>query len=107
MHESKSGYLGGTREALLKEIDEWAKGTCSTLHHRIYVLSGAAGTGKSTIACEVAKRLERDGVLGASFFFVRGSNDLATTRLIFTTIAYQLSSYQPATTRDIVHAADS
>ncbi|KZT05212.1 WD40 repeat-like protein [Laetiporus sulphureus 93-53] len=107
IHESKSGYLDGTREALLEEIDEWAKGTSSTLHHRIYVLSGAAGTGKSTIACELAKRLARDGILGASFFFDRGYNDLATTRRIFTTFAYQLASFQPTTTRGIVHAASS
>ncbi|KZT05239.1 WD40 repeat-like protein [Laetiporus sulphureus 93-53] len=105
IHESKARYLPGTREDLMKKIEGWAKGASDAVHRRIYILSGAAGTGKSTIACEVARRLERDGLLGASFFFARGSEQLATTRLVFTTIAHQLASHQPDVTRPIVDAA--
>ncbi|OBZ67565.1 hypothetical protein A0H81_12092 [Grifola frondosa] len=44
---------------------------------QLYILSGASGTGKSTIAYEVAKRLEAQGLLGASFFFARAGSSAA------------------------------
>ncbi|GBE82720.1 hypothetical protein SCP_0411050 [Sparassis crispa] len=105
-NEFKNGYLPGTRTELLDELEGWAKGTNPDfLDFSIYVLSGAAGTGKSTIAYEFAKRLENERRLGASFFFVRGVEGLNTTRLVFPTIAYQLAVSQPTFYPLVVKAA--
>ena len=63
------------------------------------------GTGKSTIAYEISKRLKTDGILGATFFFLRGDQELSSTRLVFSTIAYQLSQNQPSLAPYIAAAA--
>lgn len=96
-HEHKAHLMHGTRADILREIYEWATEAPKAPKHLIHVLSGAAGTGKSTIAYEVARCLDEEGKLGASFFFDRGSEALATTRFVFTTIAYQLALQQPMT----------
>lgn len=53
----------------------------------------------------MAKRLEKDDILGASFFFVRGAEGLSSTRLVYSTIAYQLAQHQPTLSKHIVTAA--
>ncbi|EED82430.1 predicted protein [Postia placenta Mad-698-R] len=104
LNELKSGLLPGTRSDLLSEIDEWVKGESSAHNFALYVLSRAAGTRKSTIAYEVAQLLEQNGMLGASFFFVRGVEDLSMTHFIFPTIAYQLAQQQPVLMPHILEA---
>ena len=54
-------------------------------------MNGLAGTGKSTIAKTVAERLFVDGLLGASFFCSRDSEDRRNLQLIFPTLATQLA----------------
>ena len=56
---------------------------------------GSAGTGKSTIAYTVARDLDRQQKLGASFFCSRDSADCSNPKLIFPTIAYQLGQFYP------------
>ncbi|KIL58985.1 hypothetical protein M378DRAFT_285895, partial [Amanita muscaria Koide BX008] len=80
----------GTREALLKEIADWVSGMDET---RMYVLSGLAGIGKSTVAYTVAARADELGLLGASFFFSRDEADRSNAKMFFTAIAYQLCLY--------------
>jgi hypothetical protein len=55
-----------------------------------------AGTGKSTIARTIAQSFADKGLLGASFFFKRGERDRGNAALLFTTIAAQLVSSEPA-----------
>ncbi|KZV85220.1 hypothetical protein EXIGLDRAFT_682018, partial [Exidia glandulosa HHB12029] len=89
--------LEGTRVDLLNDLDKWAtRDAAAEDHFPFYVLTGGAGTGKSTIAFEVAHRARERGHLGASFFFTRGAGDLSTTELIFPTLAWQLLSTVPA-----------
>jgi hypothetical protein len=57
----------------------------------IFWLKGRAGTGKSTIALTVAQSLDERGVTLASFFFKRGGGDLARSRKMISTIAFQLA----------------
>ena len=58
----------GTRESLLDDIETWlATGGGS----QIYVLSGLAGIGKSTVAFTIADRAKKAGSIGASFFLSR------------------------------------
>ncbi len=54
-----------------------------------------AGTGKSSIARSVARGFMEKGLLGASFFFSRGQEDLHTAAKLFTTIAAQLAAEIP------------
>lgn len=84
--------MPGTREKLFEELEDWAENRNPTFSDKqVYVLSAGAGTGKSTIASEFARRLDDKGRLGASFLFVRGVEDLGSIRLLFSTIAYQLA----------------
>ncbi|KAF4227322.1 hypothetical protein CNMCM6805_003133 [Aspergillus fumigatiaffinis] len=81
--------LQGTRVEILEEIYKWAD---DQNERCIFWLSGLAGTGKSTIARTVARRLYENRTLGASFFFSRGSGDVGTTNKFVTTIALQLAA---------------
>ncbi|PCH41987.1 hypothetical protein WOLCODRAFT_119776, partial [Wolfiporia cocos MD-104 SS10] len=99
---AKSGYLPGTRAEVLETLEDWA--TDGGQQASIFILSGAAGTGKSTIAHELAKRLDEKGRLGASFFFVRGDANLSCIAYVFPTIAYQLARSQPHMRSHIINA---
>ncbi|KIL62941.1 hypothetical protein M378DRAFT_734548 [Amanita muscaria Koide BX008] len=90
-NKKKSGpCFKGTREALLREMADWATGLSES---RIYLLSGLAGIGKSTVAYTIAARTADLGLLGASFFFSRDEADRKHAKKFFTTIAYQLCVY--------------
>jgi hypothetical protein len=54
---------------------------------------GSAGTGKSTIAYTIARDLDMQKKLGASFFCSRDNDACCNPRLIFPTIAYQLGQF--------------
>ena len=71
----------------------------------IYILSGTAGTGKSTVAYEFAKRLEDEGLLGASFFFIRGAEKFNSTRFVIPSLAVQLARNKPELYSHIVEAS--
>lgn len=79
--------LPGTRTELLLDIQNWAaskQGKC------IFWLNGLAGTGKSTISRTVAKAFQKQGLLGASFFFKGGVGDRGNASRFFPTITKQL-----------------
>ncbi|KAH9912099.1 uncharacterized protein BXZ73DRAFT_107645 [Epithele typhae] len=100
----KSKFLEGTREDLFTSLIAWARGDdANTAEKSVCILSGAAGSGKSTIAVELARRLD-SGDLGASFFFATGDAERSSTRLFFPTIAYQVAKSQPNICRFIVKA---
>ena len=102
----KARFQEGTRDLLFEAIESWEEeqiyGYAST---RLCALIGEAGTGKSTIASQFAKRLEERGRLGASFFFTRGMPDLNSPRKFFATIASQLAQTQPALRLPVIAAA--
>ncbi|KAF3207215.1 hypothetical protein TWF106_000469 [Orbilia oligospora] len=89
-HEPKC--LPNTREELLKKIDDWVNGSSGK---HIFWLSGAAGTGKSTIARTVAETYTKANILGASFFFRRGAGDRSNASRFFTTLATNLMQHIP------------
>lgn len=80
--------LQDTRVELLREIMDWATSTSSQY---IFWLKGRAGTGKSTIALTIAESLDQHRTPLASFFFRRGGGDLARSRKVVSTIAFQLA----------------
>jgi hypothetical protein len=82
--------LEGTRVNLLADITAWMKDPAGPA---VYWLSGAAGTGKTTIAQSVAKTAaEEPGYLSATFFFSRSSDDRRSYGRVIPTLAYQLGS---------------
>ncbi|KIM26699.1 hypothetical protein M408DRAFT_25176 [Serendipita vermifera MAFF 305830] len=58
--------LEGTRTGIPDEIDQWSKDDSLP---RIFILSDEAGTGKSTIAKQVAGQMATQNRLAAHFFF--------------------------------------
>ncbi|KAI4916361.1 uncharacterized protein J4E92_009278 [Alternaria infectoria] len=84
--------LPSTRTALLEAIYDW---TDAQDERCLYWLSGLAGTGKSTIARTVARRLNDQRRLGASFFFSKGGGDVSHAGKFVTSIAVQLASHVP------------
>ena len=100
MDQHEEGCLPGTREELLREIDEWSvlpESRC------IFWLNGSAGTGKSTISRTVAKSFRERGLPGASFFFKRGEGDRGNATRFFTTITRQLFKQIPEVQPVIIH----
>ena len=70
----------------------------------IYWLSSVAGTGKSTICRTIARQLDNEKRLGASFFFSRGQGDLGNACKFITTIALQLAHVIPVLVPKICRA---
>ncbi|KAL7784066.1 hypothetical protein V8C37DRAFT_413532 [Trichoderma ceciliae] len=85
--------LSDTRVELLDQIMRWANSSHTA---SIFWLNGMAGTGKSTISRTIARSFASTGHLGASFFFKRGEGDRGSSVKLFTTIAAQLATKQPA-----------
>ena len=77
--------LPDTRADLLPEIRNWADGRDERC---IFWLSGLAGTGKSTVACTIAREYFGQKRLGASFFFSRGGRDVGHAGKFVTSIVW-------------------
>ncbi|PAV17364.1 WD40 domain containing protein [Pyrrhoderma noxium] len=82
--------LENTRVRTLQYIHEWVSGTEDS---NILLLTGGAGTGKSTIATTIAETRRRSGHPVCHLFFLRGKSDPST---VIRTISYNLAvSYPP------------
>ncbi|KAF8196299.1 hypothetical protein K438DRAFT_757477, partial [Mycena galopus ATCC 62051] len=81
--------MEGTRVDIVQEII--ARLTGADTAQRIIMLTGSAGSGKSTIAKTVASALAEDHILTASFFFSRAHAERKEIKLLPTTLAYQLA----------------
>ncbi|RDW69569.1 hypothetical protein BP6252_08589 [Coleophoma cylindrospora] len=88
INRDKRVCLENTRVRLLQEIEDWS---VDDRGERIFWLNGLAGTGKSTIAMTVCKRLNQKGRLGASYFFSTQQNG-GSSREFFTTLASDLAN---------------
>ncbi|KAB5587978.1 hypothetical protein CTheo_8580 [Ceratobasidium theobromae] len=80
----------GTRTAILSGLYDWSRDPDAK---DIYLMSGMAGTGKTTIACSLSKNLQGRKQLAASFFCTRTSPECRQVQRIIPTIAYQLARY--------------
>jgi NACHT domain len=89
--------LAGTREDFLNHIFKWIDNPGS---ERGLILFGQAGTGKSSIAHEVARLYENKG-LGSSFAFLRKEGSKDEAYQLFTTLARDLSNRYPAFKREL------
>jgi hypothetical protein len=101
-----TGCLNDTRTTLLHEINTWASNV-DLNEPRIYLLSGLAGTGKSTIALTVAENLRKRGSLAATFFFSRDNFDRSQSTKLFSSLAHQLSLFDPTFGKFVADALKS
>ncbi len=85
------GCLTGTRTAFLDFIVNWVNDPAS---ERSLVLFGQAGTGKSSIAHEIARRFDKMHRLTSSFIFLR--KEQPKPYHLFTTLARDLSDRYPS-----------
>jgi NACHT domain len=85
-----SPCLEGTCVAVLQDIQSWLE-SANGERPPVYWLPGLAGIGKSTIAKTTAERGEKEGVLGATFFFSRSDEPLRDPGLVLPTLAFQLA----------------
>ncbi|KAG8912399.1 hypothetical protein FRC02_006012, partial [Tulasnella sp. 418] len=99
-----SACLENTRIALLQEIFKWIHDT--ETKQKIFWLHGLAGTGKSTVAHTVARALDDQGRLGASFFFSRDEADRRDPSRVLPTIAYQLGLYSSSFQKELAKSID-
>ncbi|KAI0704024.1 hypothetical protein C8Q76DRAFT_697383 [Earliella scabrosa] len=89
----KAQYLESTRKNVFRELNAWVENSSHVkADHRVLVLVGAAGMGKSTIASELCRQLDESKRLGASFFFTRGPQGPNSALYFFNTIAFQLAT---------------
>ncbi|KAF5328777.1 hypothetical protein D9619_011548 [Psilocybe cf. subviscida] len=84
--------MNGTRVSILKTIREWARNPDPN-QPPMFWLNGLAGIGKTTIAHTIASELDGEGLLGASFVFLRADDQLKDARLVFPTLAFQLAQF--------------
>jgi NACHT domain len=84
--------LPGTREGFLDHIVKWVENPESK---RGLVLLGQAGTGKSSIAHEVARHFDQKG-LGSYFAFLRKEHSKDEAYQLFTTLSRDLSYHNRA-----------
>jgi hypothetical protein len=93
--------MDGTRHNILKEIQNWSKNATSA---QILWLNGVAGSGKSTVAQQMAREWKEDSRLAGRFFFSRDAEETRTTKLFFSTVAQQGISHLGANSLRVLAA---
>ncbi|EMD36794.1 hypothetical protein CERSUDRAFT_123842 [Gelatoporia subvermispora B] len=89
--DEKSRLQAGTRENILRDLTKWATEECPA--HRILVLHGRAGMGKSSIIHALVRSLD-ERRRGVTFFFNRGVPECSDAHRVIPTIAHQLAYSQ-------------
>lgn len=94
----------GTRVTLLEELVSWCRDGESA---GVFWMNGMAGTGKSTVARTLCRKLqEHDDMIVLSFFFKRGENDRRSCAKFAPTIADQLWNALPNIRKHIKNEID-
>ena len=89
--------MPGTRVDVIEKISKWAKEETGAPAEPICWVNAAAGFGKSAIARTVAEWCAEQGILGSSYFFLRGSGNRSKISSLVPTLAYHLSRSLPST----------
>ena len=92
-----SKCMPGTRVDVIEIIKKWAKEERGAPKKPICWVNAAAGFGKSAIAQTIAEWCAKEGILGSSYFFLRGSGDRSKISSLVPTLAYHLSRSLPST----------
>jgi hypothetical protein len=91
--------MKGTRLAVLDEARQWIVDDGAP---QIFWLNGVAGSGKSTVAKQLAEEWKTKGCLAGRFFFSRDAEETRSPKLFFSTIAQQGLSHLGPTAQTVV-----
>ncbi|KAJ7757924.1 hypothetical protein B0H16DRAFT_1314211 [Mycena metata] len=98
--------MDGTRVAIIQDLVTHLTSTSDL--YRVVMLSGVAGSGKSTIAKTVATILaEEENTLAASFSFSRDHTDRREINHLATTFARQLAGYSPSCCAHLIEVLET
>ena len=86
-------YLEGTRKSIFTKVNDWLEDGSSP--HRVMVIVGNAGMGKSVIAAELSKRMLQEGKLSGSHFCQHDKVRHRNPKVMLQSLAYQLSHSLP------------
>lgn len=86
--------MENTRLLVRDKILKWAL-DLNPLSPPLFWLDGVAGIGKTSIALSIAAELDANHHLGGSFLFLEKDDQLKDGRLLFPTLAFQLSTSNP------------
>ncbi|VDB96269.1 unnamed protein product [Peniophora sp. CBMAI 1063] len=98
--------LQGTRTEMISCILNWAN-LSEYSSSRVLLLTGSAGTGKSSVAHSVARYLNELSRLGASYCFEKSDTVNHRPGLLFPTLARDLADCHPLFKRKLAHIARS
>jgi hypothetical protein len=83
-----SFFTPGTREWLLKEVDEWF--VRNQRESRILLLTGGPGFGKSVFAAKICEDFKKKGKLAAYYFFDFSDSHLRNPMMMVQSLASQM-----------------
>ena len=91
-------YLGGTRASIFVKVKNWLDDNSS--FHRVMVIAGNVGMGKSVIAAEISKRMQQERRLLGSHFCqhnrMRHRNPKVMLQSLACHVSYSLPEYKEA-----------
>ncbi|XP_015749814.1 PREDICTED: uncharacterized protein LOC107329659 isoform X1 [Acropora digitifera] len=93
-------YLQGTRESFFAQVETWLDDASSP--NRVMVISGNAGMGKSVLAAETCRRMQKTGRLSGSHFCHHDKARHRNPKVMLQSLACHLSCNLPEYKRALV-----
>ena len=87
-------FQGGTREWIFKSIEDWLDDRASP--HRVMVISGNPGMGKTVVSALVSQRMQKAGRLSGSHFCQHNNSRYRDPRLMLQSLACHLCQAMPS-----------
>ena len=87
-------FQEGTREWIFKSIEDWLDDRASP--HRVMVISGNPGMGKTVISAVVSQRMQKIGRLSGSHFCQHNNSRYRDPRLMLQSLACHLCQAMPS-----------
>ncbi|KAK7460623.1 hypothetical protein VKT23_009342 [Stygiomarasmius scandens] len=98
--------LAGTRTPLIEQVMAWTKENCSKEASQVFLLTGVAGSGKTSIAHSIAQLCFEQKMLLTSFFFDGLTAGLNVPDGFITTLARDLGRVSPDIAEAIAFAIE-
>lgn len=105
-YNKKKCCLPNTRISILLEICDWVDCFDEEENEKVFLLTGVAGSGKSSIAHSICDHYSQRKRLGSSFFFNNRSTDPPGGEKVFSTIARDIADKFPLFKVSLVNIVD-